>query len=49
MSNQAASAIVNKVWSFAHVLRYDGVVYGDCVEHLEAALSEFREVEILLN
>ena len=34
MSNQAASEIVNKVWNYAHVLRDDGVGYGDYVEQI---------------
>lgn len=34
MSNQTASAIVSKVWNYAHVLRDDGVGYGDYVEQL---------------
>jgi len=28
----SASEIVNKVWNYAHVLRDDGVGYGDYVE-----------------
>jgi type I restriction enzyme M protein len=27
-------AIVNKVWNYAHVLRDDGVSYGDYVEQI---------------
>jgi len=30
----SASEIVNKVWSYAHVLRDDGVGYGDYVEQI---------------
>jgi type I restriction enzyme M protein len=33
MSNQASS-IVNRVWNYCHVLRDDGVSYGDYVEQL---------------
>lgn len=29
----SASEIVNKVWNYAHVLRDDGVGYGDYVEN----------------
>lgn len=29
-----ASEIVNKVWNYAHVLRDDGVGYGDYVEQI---------------
>lgn len=31
-----ASEIVNKVWNYAHVLRDDGVGYGDYVEAVPA-------------
>ena len=34
MSNTNASEIVNKVWNYAHVLRDDGVGYGDYVEQI---------------
>jgi len=34
MSEQTASTIVNKVWNYAHVLRDDGVGYGDYVEQI---------------
>lgn len=34
MSEQTASAIVNKVWNYAQVLRDDGVGYGDYVEQI---------------
>ena len=34
MSDQTASAIVNKVWNYAQVLRDDGVGYGDYVEQI---------------
>lgn len=34
MSNSSASEIVNKVWNYAHVLRDDGVGYGDYVEQI---------------
>jgi type I restriction enzyme M protein len=27
------SEIINKVWNYAHVLRDDGIDYGDYVEH----------------
>ena len=30
----SASEIVNKVWNYAHVLRDDGVGYGDYVEQI---------------
>jgi hypothetical protein len=30
----SASEIVNVVWNYAHVLRDDGVGYGDYVEHI---------------
>lgn len=30
----SASEIVNKVWNYAHVLREDGVGYGDYVEQI---------------
>lgn len=30
----SASKIVNKVWNYAHVLRDDGVGYGDYVEQI---------------
>ncbi len=30
----AAPGIVNKVWNYAHVLRDDGVSYGDYVEQI---------------
>jgi hypothetical protein len=30
----SASEIVNKVWNYAHVLRDDGVRYGDYVEQI---------------
>ena len=29
-----APSIVNKVWNYAHVLRDDGVSYGDYVEQI---------------
>ncbi len=32
----SASEIVNKVWNYAHVLRDDGVSYGDYVEAVPA-------------
>ncbi len=32
----SVSEIVNKVWNYAHVLRDDGVGYGD---YVEAALA----------
>ena len=41
----SASKIVNKVWNYAHLLRGDGVWYGDYVEQLQTALDEFRTVE----
>ncbi len=28
----SASEVVNRVWSYAHILRDDGVDYGDYVE-----------------
>jgi len=34
-----APVIVNKVWNFAHVLRDDGVSYGDYVEQITYLLS----------
>ncbi len=34
MSISASSDIVNKVWNYAHVLRDDGVSYGDYVEQI---------------
>ncbi len=34
----AAPAIVNKVWNYAHVLRDDGVSYGDYVEQIASLL-----------
>lgn len=34
MSNTNASEIVSKVWNYAHVLRDDGVGYGDYVEQI---------------
>ena len=34
----AASAIVNQVWNYAHVLRDDGVSYGDYVEQITSLL-----------
>ena len=30
----SSSEIVNKVWNYAHVLRDDGVGYGDYVEQI---------------
>jgi len=30
----AASNLVNKVWNYCHLLRDDGVSYGDYVEQL---------------
>ena len=30
----SASEIVNKVWNYAHVLRDDGVGYGDYIEQI---------------
>lgn len=30
----SATEIVNKVWNYAHVLRDDGVGYGDYVEQI---------------
>lgn len=33
----SASERVNKVWNYAHVLRDDGVGYGDCVEAVSGA------------
>ncbi len=30
----SASEIVNKVWNYAHVLRDDGVGYGDYLEQI---------------
>jgi type I restriction enzyme M protein len=30
----AASSLVNKVWNYCHLLRDDGVSYGDYVEQL---------------
>ena len=30
----SAAEIVNKVWNYAHVLRDDGVCYGDYVEQI---------------
>ena len=33
MSNEAAP-IVQRVWNYCNVLRYDGVSYGDYVEQL---------------
>ena len=30
----SAAEIVNKVWNYAHVLRDDGVGYGDYVEQI---------------
>ena len=32
MNNE--SSIISKIWSFAHVLRDDGVGYGDYLEQL---------------
>ncbi|TKE93728.1 SAM-dependent DNA methyltransferase [Vibrio sp. F12] len=34
MSNVSTSEIVNRVWNYAHVLRDEGVGYGDYVEQL---------------
>ena len=34
MSYSSAAEIVNKVWNYAHVLRDDGVGYGDYVEQI---------------
>ena len=34
----APSALVNKVWNYAHVLRDDGVSYGDYVEQITCLL-----------
>jgi len=34
MSSTNSSEIVNKVWNYAHVLRDDGVGYGDYVEQI---------------
>jgi len=35
----SASEIVNKVWYYAHVLRDDGVGYGDYVEQITFLIS----------
>ena len=35
----SASVILNKVWNYAHVLRDDGVGYGDYVEAALARLG----------
>ena len=43
-----SAEIVNKVWNYAHVLRDEGVGYGDYVEQLQTALDEFRSVEEIL-
>jgi len=32
------AALVNKVWNYAHVLRDDGVGYGDYVEQITCLL-----------
>jgi hypothetical protein len=32
------AALVNKVWNYAHVLRDDGVSYGDYVEQITCLL-----------
>jgi type I restriction enzyme M protein len=29
------AALINQVWNYAHVLRDDGVSYGDYVERLQ--------------
>ena len=34
MTNDNSAAIVSKVWNYAHVLRDDGVGYGDYVEQI---------------
>jgi type I restriction enzyme M protein len=34
MNNVSTSEIVNRVWNYAHVLRDEGVGYGDYVEQL---------------
>jgi type I restriction enzyme M protein len=34
MNNTQSSELVNKVWNYAHVLRDDGVGYGDYVEQI---------------
>jgi len=44
MSNE--STLISKVWNFAHVLRDDGVGYGD---YLVSGLSSFREIVATLN
>jgi len=36
MSNE--STIISKVWNFAHVLRDDGVGYGDYLEQITSLL-----------
>lgn len=50
MSSDSSSSIVSNVWNYAHVLKNEGVGYGDYVEQsLEAALEEFRSVEEALD
>ncbi len=46
-----APAIVNKVWNYAHVLRDDGVSYGDYVEQITYLLflKMAHEQETLLH
>ena len=46
----SASEIVNKVWNYAHVLRDDGVGYGDHVELIardKTTLDIFRVYDFL--
>ena len=46
--NHTSNAIVQKVWSFCHMLRDDGVSYGDYLEQITYLifldyLSDFLE------
>jgi type I restriction enzyme M protein len=41
MNNISAEEILNRVWNYAHVLRDEGVGYGDYVEQLTP--SDFSE------
>ncbi len=43
----SASEIVNKVWNYAHVLRDDGVGYGDYVEAVPAHPCASRHLGFL--
>ena len=44
----SASEIVNKVWNYAHVLRDDGVGYGDYVEQINIDTQSLKTYSAII-